>query len=71
MRYLAALPLPLGLSSTALANTFRLECVDTSDGKTRVALIEINTDAASVKIPQRRAPRPSTNLTVGDSPLFP
>jgi hypothetical protein len=50
MRYLAALPLLLGLCSTAFANTFRLECVDTYDGKTRLALIEINTDAATIKI---------------------
>ena len=50
MRYLAALLLLLGLSSAAFANTFRLECVDTYDGKTRVALIEINTDATTIKI---------------------
>jgi hypothetical protein len=50
MRYLAAVPLLLGLSSVAFANTFRLECVDTYDGKTRLALIEINTDATTIKI---------------------
>jgi|SRR5580658_5004532 hypothetical protein len=50
MRYLAALLLLLGLSSTAFANTFRLECIDAYDGKTRLALIEINTDAATIKI---------------------
>jgi hypothetical protein len=50
MNYLAALILLLGLSSTAVADTFRLECVDAYDGKTRVALIEINIDAATIKI---------------------
>jgi hypothetical protein len=50
MRYLAALALLIGLSSTTFANTFRLECVDTSDGKTRLALIEINTEAMTIKI---------------------
>ena len=50
MKCLAALLLLLGLSSAAFANTFRLECVDTYDGKTRLALIEINTEAATIKI---------------------
>jgi hypothetical protein len=50
MRYFAALPLLLVLSSTAFANTFRLECMDKYDGKTRLALIEINTDATTIKI---------------------
>jgi hypothetical protein len=50
MKYIASLLLLSGLASTALANTFRLECVDAYDGNTRLALIEVDTDAASVRI---------------------
>src|SRR6202044_3786501 len=50
MRYLAALPLLLGLSSTAFANTFRLERVDNYDRRTRLALIEINPYETEMKI---------------------
>lgn len=51
MNWLAALPLLLmALTSTASANTFRLECLDADDGKTRLALIEVNTDAATVRV---------------------
>jgi hypothetical protein len=50
MKYLIALTLLIGLTSTALADTLRLECVDSSDGKTRLALIEINTEAAIIQV---------------------
>ncbi|MGA2778896.1 MAG: hypothetical protein ABSF94_15175 [Steroidobacteraceae bacterium] len=50
MRYPVALLLMLGLTTTASANTFRLECIDANDGKTRLALIEVDTDAASIQI---------------------
>ncbi len=43
MKYPAELLLLLGLTSIASANTFRLECVDADDGKTRLALIEVST----------------------------
>src|ERR1700722_16295973 len=50
MKYLAVLLLLPGLASTVWANEFRLECLDAYDGKTRLALIEVNTDTATVKI---------------------
>ena len=50
MKYLTALLLLLGVASPAIANTFRLECLDAYDGKTRLALVEINTDAVTIKI---------------------
>ena len=51
MKYLAVLLLLLpGLASTVWASEFRLECLDAYDGKTRLALIEVNTDSATVKI---------------------
>jgi|SRR5271170_8441269 len=50
MKHLAALLLLMGFIPTAWANTFKLECLDSSDGKTRLALIEINTDAASIQV---------------------
>jgi hypothetical protein len=50
MKYPAELLLLLGLTSIASANTFRLECVDADDGKTRLALIEVNTDAATIQV---------------------
>ena len=37
MKYLAACVLLVGWVSPALANTFRLECLDSDDGKTRLA----------------------------------
>jgi hypothetical protein len=50
MRYLTALALLLASTATASANTFKLECLDAYDGKTRLALIEINTDSAIVRV---------------------
>jgi hypothetical protein len=50
MKYLAALILLVGSVSSASANTFKLECLDSYDGKTRLALIEINTDAATIQV---------------------
>ena len=50
MNRLAALLLLPCLTSTSIANTFKLECLDAYDGKTRLALIEINTDAGSVRV---------------------
>jgi hypothetical protein len=50
MKYLAALVLLMGGVSPALADTFKLECLDSDDGKTRFALIEINTDAATIQV---------------------
>jgi hypothetical protein len=50
MNRLAALLLLLAVTSTASANTFKLECVDADDGKTRLALIEINTEAATIRV---------------------
>jgi hypothetical protein len=49
MKIPAALLLLLGLSAAASANTFRLECVSADDGKTRLALIEVNTDAETIQ----------------------
>jgi hypothetical protein len=50
MKRLAALLLLSSLASTAIANTFKLECLDAYDGKIRLALIEINSDAGSVRV---------------------
>jgi hypothetical protein len=71
MRYLAALLLFLGLSSTAFANTFRLDCVDTYDGKTRLALIEINTDASTIKIysEPNHDWRSAVNVSIADATI--
>ncbi|MGA2709298.1 MAG: hypothetical protein ACLQJ0_03560 [Steroidobacteraceae bacterium] len=46
----AALLLLLGMTSTAMADTFKLDCTEGSDGKTRFALIEINTDAETIRV---------------------
>jgi hypothetical protein len=50
MQYLAALVLLMGFISPALADAFKLECLDSYDGKTRLALIEVNTDAVSIQV---------------------
>jgi hypothetical protein len=50
MKYLSLLALIVGLISNASANIFKLECLDSYDGKTRLALIEIDTDAATVQV---------------------
>jgi hypothetical protein len=50
MNWLAALLLLVALTSNASAITFKLECLDAYDSKTRLALIEVNTDAATVLV---------------------
>jgi len=50
MKHMAAIALLMGSVSPTLANTFKLECLDSYDGKTRLALIEINTDAATIQV---------------------
>jgi hypothetical protein len=50
MNYLAVLILLTASVSTASAGTFKLECLDADDGRTRLALIEVNTDAATIQV---------------------
>lgn len=71
MKYPAALLLLLGLSSTALANTFRLECVAADDGKTRLALIDVNTDAASIQVfsESDHAWKAAVNVSIAESTI--
>jgi hypothetical protein len=65
----AAFLLLLGLTSTASANTFRLECLDSDDGKTRLALIEVNTDAATVQAYSESGWRAAVNVSIADSTI--
>jgi hypothetical protein len=71
MQYLAALLLVPGLISTAWANTFKLECLDSDDGKTRLALIEINTDAATVQVYSETGHdwKAAVNVSVADATI--
>ena len=69
MKYLAALLFLLGLPSIASANTFRLECLDSGDGKTRLALIEVNTDAALVQVYAETGWRTAVNVSIADSTI--
>jgi hypothetical protein len=71
MKYLAAFVLLVGWVSPALANTFRLECLDSYDGKTRLALIEINTDAATVQIYSEMGHdwKAAVNVSIADSTI--
>jgi hypothetical protein len=71
MKHLAAFLLLLGLTSPAFANTFKLECVDVDDGKTRLALIEINTDAATIKIysESNHDWKAAVNVSIADSTI--
>jgi hypothetical protein len=71
MRYSATFLLLLGLSTTAFANTFELECVDAADGKTRLALIEVNTDAATIQISSEsdRAWKAAVNVSIAESTI--
>jgi hypothetical protein len=69
MKYLVALVLMMGLISNGLANTFRLECLDSDDGKTRLALIEINTDAATVQVYSEMGWRTAVNVSIADSTI--
>ena len=71
MRYLAALVPLIALMSTALADTFRLQCVDSEDGKTRLALIEINTDAATIQVYSESTHewKTAVNVSIADSTI--
>jgi hypothetical protein len=69
MKYLISLVLLIGCVSTAWANTFRLECLDSGDGKTRLALIEINTDAATVQVYSETGWRTAVNVSIADSTI--
>jgi hypothetical protein len=71
MKYLAALVLPIGSVSPVLANTFRPECMDSYDGKTRLALIEINTDAATVQVYSETGHdwKAAVNVSIADSTI--
>ena len=71
MKHLAALLLLSGLSSTAFADTFRLECVGTDDGKTRLALIEIDTGAETIKIysESNHDWKSAVNVSIADSTI--
>jgi hypothetical protein len=68
MKWLAALPLLMALISSASANTFRLECLDADDGKTRLAVIEVNTDAATVRVysESEQEWKPAVNVAISD-----
>jgi hypothetical protein len=69
MKWLAALPLSMVLVATATANTFKLECLDAYDGKTRLALIEVNTDAATLRVyfDSEREWKPAVNVSISDA----
>jgi hypothetical protein len=71
MKYLASLFLLLGLSSTALANGFRLECTDAYDGKTRLALIDVDTQAATIRIYSESAQdwKSAVNVSITDATI--
>ena len=71
MKYLAALVLLMGGISSASANTFKLECLDSYDGKTPLALIEINTDAATVKVYSETNQdwKTAVNVSIADSTI--
>jgi len=69
MKYLVALLLMMGLISNGLANTFRLECFDSDDGKTRLALIEINTDAAGIQVYSEAGWRTAVSVSIADSTI--
>jgi hypothetical protein len=71
MKYPAALLLLLGSASTAEANTFKLECLDSYDGTTRLALIEVNTDAATIQVYSEagRDWKAAVNVAIADSTI--
>ncbi len=71
MKYLAALLLVPGFISIAWANTFKLECLDSYDGKTRLALIEIDTDAATVQVYSETSHdwKAAVNVSVADATI--
>jgi hypothetical protein len=71
MKYLAALVFLIGWISPTLANTFKLECLDANDGKTRLALIEINTDAATIQVYSETGHdwRTAVNVSIADATI--
>jgi len=69
MKCLATLLMITGLISNVMANTFRLECLDADDGKTRLALIEINTDAATVQVYSESGWRTAVNVSIADATI--
>jgi hypothetical protein len=71
MKYSAALLLLLGLTSPAFADTFRLECTEGSDAKSRFALIEINPDAATIRVYSEwiHGWKPAVNVSIADSTI--
>jgi hypothetical protein len=71
MKYLPALALLIGCVSPAFANTFKLECLDSNDGRTRLALLEVNTDAATVQVysEAHRDWKTAVNVSIADSTI--
>jgi hypothetical protein len=71
MQYLVALLLLIGIVSPASADTFRLECVDSIDGKTRLALIEINAGAATIQVYSEETQdwKAAVNVSIADSTI--
>jgi hypothetical protein len=71
MKYLTAIVLLIGCVSPALANTFKLECLDSNDEKTRLALIEINTDAATIQVYSETSHdwRTAVNVSIADATI--
>ena len=71
MKNLVAFLLFTGYVSTAWASTFRLECLDSNDGRTRLALIEVNTDAGSIRVYSERDQdwRTAVNVSIADSTI--
>jgi hypothetical protein len=65
----AAFLLLLVATSTASANTFKLECLDSDGAKTRLALIEINTDAATIQVYSESGWRSAVNVSIADSTI--
>ncbi len=59
----------MALVSNASANTFRLECLDAYDGKTRLALIEVNTDAETIRVysESEREWKSAVNVAISDA----
>lgn len=71
MKHLSVLILLMGSVSTAWANMFRLECLDSDDGRTRLALIEINTDAATIQVYSEASHdwRTAVNVSIAESTI--
>ncbi len=71
MKTMAGLALLVGFVSPALATTFKLECVSADDRQTRLALIEVNTDAGTVQIYSEsgRDWKAAVNVSIADSTI--